>query len=223
MQALTVIKPGDPAPELKIASWVQGEPVTFAQLRDKIVIVEVFQVNCPGCFLYGLPEAIELFVKYRHRGVFVVGLATAFEDFDKNNLENLQKLIAKGEVIGETLSAMQANDWTDGNRLRYKIPFPVAMDRLTPASYDRVDDQIEFIITRDITDFERLSYGEQTRIRESIRKYLAERHHVAETFDLYNMSGTPTSLVIDRKGVLRHQIFGQSGKLDKIVRALLAE
>ena len=30
--------------------WVQGAPTNFDQEKDHIVLVEVFQVNCPGCF-----------------------------------------------------------------------------------------------------------------------------------------------------------------------------
>jgi hypothetical protein len=30
----------------------------------KVVLVEAFQVNCPGCFFYALPQAISLYEKY---------------------------------------------------------------------------------------------------------------------------------------------------------------
>ena len=35
-----------------------------------------------------------------------MGLATAFEDFDKNTLDNLKMLAETGEVIGETKTAL---------------------------------------------------------------------------------------------------------------------
>ena len=38
------------------------------------------------------PEAISVYNKYKDNGVRVLGLATAFEDFDKNTLENLRLL-----------------------------------------------------------------------------------------------------------------------------------
>ncbi|MDD1641142.1 MAG: TlpA family protein disulfide reductase, partial [Methylococcaceae bacterium] len=46
---------GQKAPLLSLSDWVQGEPVNFDQLSGRVVLVEVFQVNCPGCFLYALP------------------------------------------------------------------------------------------------------------------------------------------------------------------------
>ena len=49
---------GKPAPEPVIEKWMQGEPRSLAQLRGKVVLIEVFQVNCPGCFVHALPEAV---------------------------------------------------------------------------------------------------------------------------------------------------------------------
>ena len=78
------IKVGEKAPNIKVSKWVQGFPTNFDKEKDHIVLVEVFQVNCPGCFLYGIPEAINIYNKYHSEGVTVLGVATAFEDYDKN-------------------------------------------------------------------------------------------------------------------------------------------
>jgi thiol-disulfide isomerase/thioredoxin len=211
------------APNLKISEWVQGDPTNIDAHRGKVVLVEIFQVNCPGCFLYGLPEAIEVYAKYRNDNFTAIGLSTAFEDFDKNNLENLKKLLTTGEVVGETLSTLQKHDWLDGNKLRYKIPFPVAMDNLVSRDAEHVNQKVIKIIEHEIPKFERLSYGEQMRIRNRIRDYVLHQEFTAETFETYAMNGTPTSLLIDKKGMLRHQLFGMTGKLDKLVKQLLAE
>ena len=98
--------------------------------EDNVKLVEVFQVNCPGCFIYGIPEAINIYNKYKSEGLTVLGLATAFEDYDKNTLENLELLLSTGEVIGDTKQGLsQYNQLNDG-KLQYKIPYPVAMDSL---------------------------------------------------------------------------------------------
>lgn len=211
------------APNLKVSEWVQGDPTNIDEHRGKVVLVEVFQVNCPGCFLYGLPEAIEIYAKYRNDNFTAMGLSTAFEDFDKNNLENLKKLLTTGEVVGETLNTLQKHAWLDGNKLRYKIPFPVAMDNMVSREAEHVDQKVIKIIEHEIPKFERLSYGEQMRIRNRIRDYVLHQEFTAETFEAYAMNGTPTSLLIDKKGNLRHQLFGTTGKLDKLVKQLLAE
>ena len=99
---------GIKAPNLQVSTWVQGKPTNIDNEKGNVVLVEVFQVNCPGCFLYSIPETIDIYRKYNDKGLTVLGIATAFEDFDKNNLENLQKLLSTGEVIGETYRAFSS-------------------------------------------------------------------------------------------------------------------
>ena len=76
--------------DIAIDTWVQGNPMTTEALSGSVVLFDVFQVNCPGCFLHALPKAIELHEKYKDQGLVIIGLATAFEDYDKNTLENLK-------------------------------------------------------------------------------------------------------------------------------------
>src|SRR5574341_2598252 len=141
-----VVQIGLKAPNLKVSKWVQGLPTNIDKEKDRVVLVEVFQVNCPGCFLYGIPEAIEMYNKYHKDGLTVLGVATAFEDFDKNTLENLELLLTTGETIGDTLSALGQYGQLNGNKLKYKIPFPVAMDSLKKASDSQSQEKIMEVI-----------------------------------------------------------------------------
>src|SRR2546422_5164465 len=116
-----VAKIGTKAPNLEVSSWVHGKPTNIDEEKGNVILIEVFQVNCPGCFLYGIPEAITIYKKYKNDGVKVLGLATAFEDFDKNTLDNLKLLIYDGEIIGETRNALRQYDMlVEGNKLPYK-------------------------------------------------------------------------------------------------------
>ena len=38
---------GEKAPNFGVSEWIQGAPTNFDQEKDHIVLVEVFQVNCP--------------------------------------------------------------------------------------------------------------------------------------------------------------------------------
>jgi len=49
---------GKPAPDIQAENWVQGDPVNFSSLSGRVVLVEVFQVNCPGCFVHALPQPV---------------------------------------------------------------------------------------------------------------------------------------------------------------------
>ena len=117
-----------------------------------VVLVEVFQVNCPGCFTNGIPQAIDLHIKYYHDGLRVLGVATAFEDFDKNTLDNLKLLLTSGEVIGETRKVLgEYGRLRPGNNLTYKIPFQIGMDTLLkfgPLTHDKVMEFIEAEFSR---------------------------------------------------------------------------
>ena len=216
-----VVAIGDKAPNLKVMKWVQGLPTNIDQEKDKVILVEVFQVNCPGCFLYGIPEAIKIYEEYKDDGVRVLGLATAFEDFDKNTLENLELLLKEGIVIGETLKGLKQYDLLkDGNKLPYKIPFPVAMDSLREAEALTLDRIVAFT-KKHVPDYDSYSKQEQQVLIERVAQYLRNRQYIPETFDLYGLNGTPSSIVIDREGIVRHISFGYDNTLEGIIRSLI--
>jgi thiol-disulfide isomerase/thioredoxin len=219
-----VAKIGLKAPNLQLSTWVQGKPTNIDKEKGNVVLVEVFQVNCPGCFLYGIPQSIELDKKCRERGLTVVGVATAFEDYDKNTLENLQKLVTTGEVIGETYRTLaQHGQLKDGTKLPYKISFGIGMDMLTKEAGPLTNDRVMDFIEANVPDFR--SYPEKDRqtLLQRVRKYLTTKEYSAKTFEEYALRGTPSSILVDRKGILRSTFFGSNGLLGRAVEELLKE
>ena len=214
---------GQKAPNLKVSKWMQGIPTNIDKEKDRIVLVEVFQVNCPGCFLYGIPEAINLYKKYQSEGVTVLGIATAFEDFDKNTLENLELLLKTGEVIGDTKEGLSQHGKLDGNKLPYKIPFPVAMDSLIKETGDITKERMLNFIYKQIPNFDSQSEDYKNQIFERVKQYLQSKEYTAETFEGYSLNGTPSTILVDRKGVLRDISFGQSGNIERKIQLLLKE
>lgn len=215
---------GQKAPNLSVSKWVQGMPTNVDQEKDHVVLVEVFQVNCPGCFLYGIPEAISIYNKYRDDGVRVLGVATAFEDFDKNTLENLELLAKTGQVIGETKKALvQYGRIDDGDKLPYKIPFPLGMDVLVKETGQPSKEKMIDFIKSQIPDFDSQPEQYKKEILARVEFYFKSKEYSAETFEKYALRGTPSSILIDRKGVLRDVSFGQSGHLEQMIQELLKE
>ena len=215
---------GAKTPNLKVSEWIQGLPTNLDKEKDNVVLIEVFQVNCPGCFLYGIPQAIDIYQKYRKDGVTVLGVATAFEDFDKNTVENLRLLLTEGKVIGETLKALgQYGQLVDGDKLPYKIPFPVAMDLLKkeegPISKTRIDE----IIQANVPGYESYSESQKLEIIERVKQYLKSKEYSAQTFDEFALRGTPSTILIDKKGVLRDVAFGTNDFLEENIKKLLSE
>jgi hypothetical protein len=217
-------KIGAKAPNLHISTWVQGKPTNIEDEKGNIILVEVFQVNCPGCFLYGIPAAIDIFHKYKDQGLIVIGVATAFEDFDKNNLENLQKLVTTGEVIGETYRALaQYGQLRDGNKLPYKIPFAVGMDALKREGGNLTDSKIMDFIEANIPDYRSHSEKDRQVLIQRVKHYLTTKEYSAKTFEEYALRGTPSSILVDRKGILRSTFFGSDGFLQNAVEELVNE
>ncbi|MGI0089117.1 MAG: TlpA family protein disulfide reductase, partial [Nitrosopumilaceae archaeon] len=162
-------KIGSKAPNLKVSKWIQGLSTNIDEQKDNVVLVEVFQVNCPGCFLYGIPEAIEIYKKYHNDGVTVLGVATAFEDYDKNTLENLELLVSTGEVIGETRMALEQYGQLRENKLPYKIPFPVAMDSLKKESADQSQAKMMQVIEANVPDFNTYNEYQKAEIVDRVK------------------------------------------------------
>ena len=215
---------GQKAPNLGISEWVQGAATNLDQEKDKIVLVEVFQVNCPGCFMHAIPEAINIYNKYKDEGVRVFGIATAFEDFDKNTLDNLKMLAETGEVIGETKNALSMyGQLQEGNKLPFKIPFPLAMDKLTKVNGEISQDQIMKFIYAQLPQFDSQPEDYKEQIIQRVKDHFAAKEYSAETFEKYALQGTPSAILIDRNGVLRDVSFGQSGHLDSMIQKLIDE
>ncbi len=215
---------GQKAPNFGVSEWVQGAPTNFDQEKDHIVLLEVFQVNCPGCFMHAIPEAINIYNKYKDEGVRVIGLATAFEDFDKNTLENLKMLAETGKVIGETKSALAMyGQLKEGDKLPYKIPFPLAMDKLTKTTGEISQEKIMEFIYPQIPEFDSQPEEYKKQIIQRVKDYMKTKEYSAETFEKFALQGTPSMILVDRKGIIRDVSFGQSGHVDSMIQKLLDE
>lgn len=213
---------GSKSPNIKVSRWVQGLPTNIDKLLGNIILIEFFQVNCPGCFLYGLPQAISIYEKYKNKGVKVFGISTAFEDYDKNTLENLQSLLSEGKVIGETYRALQQyGKLVDKDKLYYKIPFPVAMDNVIKTPTEITEDMIKDFIEVYFHDYGYSSQNERKDLESKVKVYLQNKKYSAETFEMYRLRGTPSSIIIDSEGILRYSFFGSEGYLEGSIIELM--
>ena len=214
---------GEKSPNLKISKWVQGMDTNLDKEEDNVKLVEVFQVNCPGCFIYGIPEAINIYNKYKSEGLTVLGLATAFEDYDKNTLENLELLLSTGEVIGDTKQGLsQYNQLNDG-KLQYKIPYPVAMDSLVKENGEPSQEKMIAFINNQIPNFDSQPQEYKDKIYDRVKEYYKSKEFSAETFEMFSLQGTPSTILVDRKGILRDVSFGQNANLESMVKTLIGE
>lgn len=96
------------APELQVSEWLNTKnPIALADLRGKVVVIEAFQMLCPGCVSHGLPQAMQIYANFRREDVAVLGLHSVFEHHE-----------AQGSRAALTAFMHE-----------YRIPFPVAIDQ----------------------------------------------------------------------------------------------
>jgi thiol-disulfide isomerase/thioredoxin len=215
---------GVKAPNIHVSEWVQGLSTNIDKNIGKVILVEVFQVNCPGCFMYALPSSLQIYKKYSRDDVIVLGLATAFEDYDKNTLDNLRLLLTSGEVIGDTLNALrQYGQLIESNKLPYKIPFPVGMDILKRMERNFSDNYVIDFMEANIENYKSYHDSDKKILFERVKHYLRNKEYSAMTFETYKLQGTPSVIVVDRKGILRDVSFGANNILHDLIDQLVNE
>lgn len=133
---------------LDVSDWVNSAPISSGSLLGRVVVIEAFQMLCPGCISHGLPLAQRIRRAFNPEEVVVLGLHTVFEHHAVMGREALEVFLSE-----------------------YRIDFPVAIDR-------PVDGRA-----------------------------------VPATMARYELMGTPSTLLIDRAGVLRHVFFGAADDL----------
>lgn len=69
-----------PAPALQVSRWFNTpRDLSLEDLRGKVVVIEAFQMLCPGCVAHGLPQAQALHQAFPDDQLAVIGLHSVFE------------------------------------------------------------------------------------------------------------------------------------------------
>lgn len=137
-----------PAPDLQVEQWFNTDnELHLTDLRGKVVLIEAFQMLCPGCVMHGIPLAQKVRRAFPTDSVAVLGLHTVFEHH--------------AAMTPVSLSAFLHE---------YKVTFPVGVDA-------------------------------------------AGKGNMPRTMEAYQMRGTPSMVLIDKKGDLRGHHFGEVSEL----------
>jgi len=67
------------APDWQTSQWFNSPLLRLDALRGRVVVLEVFQMLCPGCVSHALPQALEIVQTFRPEDVAVIGLHSVFE------------------------------------------------------------------------------------------------------------------------------------------------
>lgn len=142
-----------PAPEfVGISKWLNSDPLTIAQLKGKVVLIDFWTYTCINC-IRTLPYVTSWYEKYRDKGLVVIGVHTPEFEFEKKT-ENV-------------LAAIK----------QYKITYPVAQDNdyKTWRAYDNHYWPAKYLIdaSGNIRYFH-FGEGEYDKTEQNIQKLLEE-------------------------------------------------
>ncbi len=97
------------APELAVTLWFNtDDSPTLAGLKGEVVVIEAFQMLCPGCVSHGLPQAKRIQQAFGD-DLTVLGLHTVFEHHEAMTPVSLEAFLHE-----------------------YRITFPVGVDAHEP-------------------------------------------------------------------------------------------
>lgn len=81
------------APPLSVSQWFNtARPISLEALSGQVVVIEAFQMLCPGCVSHGLPQAQRIADAFAG-DVTVLGLHTVFEHHDAMGPVSLQAFL----------------------------------------------------------------------------------------------------------------------------------
>ena len=85
---------GQQASQWVVSEWVNSEPISLAQLKGKVVVIDFFQLWCPGCNRFSIPLMLQWEKKYKNAAdVQLVGIHTVFEGHDYQTAERLRAYV----------------------------------------------------------------------------------------------------------------------------------
>lgn len=102
-----------PAPPIEADQWLNSDSLlSLEAFRGRVLLIEAFQMLCPGCVAHGLPQAKWVLDTFPQSDVAVIGLHSVFEHHDAQNPSALAAFLHE-----------------------YRINFPVAVDARDPAGF----------------------------------------------------------------------------------------
>lgn len=191
--------------QLAIGEVLQGK----WQLR-RLNLLFVFQVNCPGCFLYGFPAVNNIHRSYSGEEFSVLGLSTAFEDFELNTAANTRLLLEEKTTVGATNAALHHSG---SGVYEEAIDFTVAMDLLTTGAELATVAGVE-TVCRSHPGYDTLDEAQKVEWRQKVAAHLRLIPKTSATFTLNQMRGTPSCLLFNENLVLLDEWFGHKEEAD---------
>lgn len=87
------------APEWRIDNWINSRPLKLADLRGKVVILEFFQLWCPGSNHFSVPLMLKWEKMFRDNpDVVLLSIHSVFEGHDQQTPEELLQFMTEKKI-----------------------------------------------------------------------------------------------------------------------------
>ena len=87
------------APEWVISEWINSNGLTLAGLRGKVVVIDFFQLWCPGCNKFSGPLMDKWNRQYGDRkDIQLVGIHTVFEGHSQQTPKRLRQYVKEKNI-----------------------------------------------------------------------------------------------------------------------------
>ena len=103
-----------PAPEWEISEWLNGDPGSLEQNRGRVILIDFFQLWCPGCNRFSIPLFEKWQEKYAGRDdLLMVSIHTVFEGHASQSPERLKGFVRENGMnhpVGIDAYARKSDD-----------------------------------------------------------------------------------------------------------------
>jgi hypothetical protein len=97
------------------------------------------------------------------------------------------------------------------------------MDNLVREKIPLENKRIMEFVNANVSDFDLYHEKDRQQIISRVTSYLETKPFSPLTFEEYSLRGTPSTIFIDKKGILRETTFGSTGTMARTVEKLLSE
>lgn len=91
-----------PAPAWEVSEWINSKGAKLADLKGKVVVIEFFQLWCPGCNQFSIPLIKKWHKEFarpiRDGRMHIVSIHTVFEGFGYQTPERLRRFVKRKEI-----------------------------------------------------------------------------------------------------------------------------
>ncbi|MGE0152058.1 MAG: TlpA family protein disulfide reductase [Reyranellaceae bacterium] len=137
------------APPLLTSDWLNSpRPLDIGDFRGRVLVIEAFQMLCPGCVSHGLPQALRIAQAFPGDQVAVIGLHTVFEHHAAQGTREALAAFAHEYRLGFPIGIDRQDDRLPATMAAYGMqgtPTLVVIDRSGLRRFQRfghVDDLI---------------------------------------------------------------------------------